>query len=230
MLLSYLHDFIALFFPQLCGACGRNLYSGENELCKSCLYKLPYTQFHEDAANPVARQFWGRIPLVQASAYLHFHKGGRVQQLMHQLKYRNRQALAELLGELYGNQLRLSEQFIKPDVLIPVPLHPKKMKKRGYNQSECIARGMARALELELDVRSLKRDIATATQTKKSRFVRYENMEGAFKLSEPEALQQRHVLLVDDVITTGATLEACANCLLQVPDLKVSIAALAYAE
>ena len=230
MAFSYFHDFIALFFPQLCGACGRNLYIGETEICKSCLYKLPYTHFHQDAANPVARQFWGRIPLVQAGAYLHFNKGGRVKQLMHQLKYRNRQNLAELLGELYGHQLKQSDHFITPNLILPVPLHPKKLKKRGYNQSECIARGMARALDLQLDTQSLKRGIATETQTKKSRFLRYENMQDAFTLGSPETLQGQHVLLVDDVITTGATLEACAQILLNKAEVTISIAALAYAE
>lgn len=227
---NYLEDFVALFFPDLCAACGKNLFKGETEICNSCIYKLPFTQFHNDPANRVARQFWGRIEILQAGAFLYFQKGTRVQNLLHQLKYNKRSGTGQRLGELYGFELRESLSFIKPDIIIPVPLHPKKLKKRGYNQSSSIAQGMAKILEIPISEDNLFRTLATETQTKKSRFARYENMQDAFDLRDAEALTGKHILLVDDVITTGATLEACVLQMQKKVDLKISLSALAYAE
>ncbi|MFM6976654.1 MAG: ComF family protein [Sphingobacteriaceae bacterium] len=227
---SYYNDFTALLFPDLCGACGKNLFKGEVELCTSCIYHLPRTTFHQDPQNKVARQFWGRVPLVQAGAFLHFQKGTRVQQLMHQLKYNKRQNLGRRLGELYGLELAESDTFIIPDLIIPVPLHPKKLRKRGYNQSKAIAEGLGKVLGVPASELYLKRSVYTDTQTKRSRFARYENMQLAFEISHADELHNKHILLVDDVITTGSTLEACALNLQKNATLSISIAALAYAD
>lgn len=226
----YFTDFKALFFPDLCGACGKNLFKGEAEICSACIYKLPLTKFHNDPENRVARQFWGRIKFEQAGAFLYFRKGTRVQNLLHQLKYNRRQNLGKRLGELYGIELAEAGNFIKPDLIIAVPLHPKKLKLRGYNQSLCIAEGLASALEIPLAEGNLHRKHFTGTQTKKSRFARYENMQEAFELKNPEEVKNKHILLVDDVITTGSTLEACAICLQKKANSLISLAALAYAE
>ncbi len=230
MLKEYFSDFLALFFPDLCGACAKNLFKGESEICTSCIYKLPLTTFHADPNNKVARQFWGRIPFFQAGAYLHFKKGGRVQALLHQIKYRKREQLGVRLGELYGYELSQTGSFIKPDLIIPVPLHPKKLKIRGYNQSEAIAKGMSKVLQVDLSSTHLIRNLHTESQTKKSRFSRYENMQEAFSIHQAEALEGKHILLIDDVITTGSTIEACALCLQEKAKITLSIAALAYAE
>lgn len=229
ILIDFLYDFLALVFPDLCGACGKNLLKGENQICVSCLYKLPYTNFHLDQGNRLARQFWGRVELVQAIAFLHFRKGGRTQRLLHEIKYKNRQELGKRMGKLYGQKLAASSNFIKPDLIIPVPLHPKKLKSRGYNQSACIAEGLSIALDVPVSLVHLSRNLHTETQTRKSRFARYENMQEAFVLTDGETLRQKHILLVDDVVTTGSTLEACVLCLQQV-DANISLACLAYAE
>jgi ComF family protein len=230
MLKEYFNDFLALFFPELCGACAKNLFKGEAEICTSCIYKLPLTANHNDPNNKVARQFWGRISFLQAGAYLHFKKGGRVQALLHQIKYRKREQLGVRLGELYGYDLSQSANFIKPDLIIPVPLHPKKLKMRGYNQSEAIAKGLSKVLQVDLSNTHLIRNLHTESQTKKSRFSRYENMQEAFSIHQPEELEGKHILLIDDVITTGSTLEACALCLQEKAEIKLSLAALAYAD
>lgn len=230
MLSHYLHDFFGLFFPELCGACGKNLHRGEHQLCVSCLYKLPKTNFHLDRQNKVAKQFWGRIPLLQATAFLYFRKGSSVQQLMHQIKYGNRPELAVRMGELYGQELLKSSTFVKPDMLLPVPLHPKKLKHRGYNQSACIAEGLSKILGIPALEHVLIREVHTETQTKKSRFARYENLQEAFGVVTAETLQGKHILLVDDVITTGATLEACTLALHKKAKVQISVCALAFAE
>ena len=226
----YLSDFFSLFFPELCNACGNNLVSNENVICTSCSYNLPQTNFHLYSDNRVAKQFWGRVPFVHCSAFLYFAKGSQVQNLMHQLKYNNKPEVGVKLGELYGHKIKESASFPLPDVIIPVPLHPVRYKKRGYNQSERFAAGLSNALGIPVDDKSLLRSSYTDTQTKKTRFRRYENMKDVFKINNSDALAGKHVLLIDDIITTGATIESCANILLDVTDLKISIAAIAFTD
>ncbi len=218
-----------LLFPALCNACGNHLYGSEKVICTKCLYDLPYTDFHLDAQNLVAKQFWGRVSLHAAMALLHFKKGSKVQNLMHSLKYKGNTEVGENLGKLLGHKLQKSSFYDKIDLIIPVPLHPKKEKQRGYNQSECIANGLAEVLQTPVDINCLIRIKATDSQTKKGRYTRYENMEEVFSLIQPSAIADKHILLVDDVITTGATLEACANALLKNGASQISIAAIAFA-
>ncbi|SDS00436.1 comF family protein [Mucilaginibacter mallensis] len=227
---GYLADFVALFFPELCPACGESLMANEHVICTDCLYHLPQTNFHLQPDNIVARQFWGKIKLEGAYALYFFAKGGRIQNLMHHFKYKGMQKIGNLLGNISGGQLAKSPVFNSVDVIIPVPLHKSRLKERGYNQSACFAEGLAQKLNAVVEVNNLVRAKATETQTHKSRFLRFENMQDVFTINNPESLINKHVLLVDDVITTGATLEACGIELLKIEGLKLSIATIAYAE
>lgn len=224
-----LNDFISLIFPQVCASCGKSLYKNEHSICTYCAYHLPKTNYHTDNANPIAKIFWGRVTIHSASAYYTFGKGGKVQNLIHELKYKGQKEIGVTLGKFYGYDLRKSEQFNTVETIIPVPLHPKKKKKRGYNQSEFFAQGLAESMHATTDFKTLFRAFESDTQTKKSRFNRWKNVESIFQLKDVKSLAGKHILLVDDVITTGATLEACAQTLLQIPDVKISIATIAYA-
>lgn len=222
-------DFFSLFFPDTCCSCGRSLAGNEHVVCTACLYELPYTDFHLQPDNPVARQFWGRVPLVSAGAFLYFQKHSRVQNIIHQLKYNHRPEVGVWLGKMYGRQLKKKTDEDPFNFVIPVPLHKSREKTRGYNQSECIAAGLSAILHIPVETTILRRNVATQTQTHKSRISRFENMKNAFSLNDPGRLIGTHILLVDDVITTGATLEACALQLLSVPAVRVSVAAAAFA-
>lgn len=224
-----LNDFISLIFPHVCVSCGKSLFKNESSICTHCSYHLPKTNYHTDNANPVAKIFWGRTTIFSASSCYSFGKGGNVQHLVHQLKYRGRKEIGTDIGKFYGHDLRKSALFNTVETIIPVPLHPKKQKKRGYNQSEYFAAGLAESMHAATDFKTLYRAEASETQTKKSRFSRWKNVETVFSLKDFKALEGRHILLVDDVITTGATLEACAQTLLKIPGLKVSIATIAFA-
>ncbi len=224
------NDVIGLLFPELCNGCGTHLYYSEKEICTKCLFDLPYTDYHLFADNRVAKQLWGRLPCNAAMAMLYFKKGTKVQNIIHSLKYKDKTAVGIKLGNLLGERLKLSEQYAKIDLIIPVPLHPKKERTRGYNQSKYIADGIAEVLNVPVSNSLLIRKQSTESQTKKSRYIRYENMQDVFQISNVEELENLHVLLVDDVITTGATLEACGNSLLLANIAKLSIAAVAFAE
>lgn len=204
--------------------------AGEYVICTDCRFTLPFTNFHLQPDNIVARQFWGKVNLEAAYALYYFAKGGKVQNLMHHFKYNGMQQIGVLLGNIAGAQLAKNEVFKTVDVIIPVPLHKKRLKQRGYNQSTCFAEGLAQKLNAIVDESSLIRAKATETQTHKSRFSRFENMQEVFAVINPEKLINKHVLLVDDVVTTGSTLEACAVQLLRIEGLKLSIATIAYAE
>jgi ComF family protein len=227
---GYFADFVALFFPELCPACGESLMANEHIICTDCQFNLPQTNFHLQPDNIVARQFWGKLNLEGAYALYFFSKGGKIQNLMHHFKYRGMQKIGNLLGNIAGNQLAKSTVFNSVDVIIPVPLHKSRLKDRGYNQSACFAEGLAQKLNAIVQIDNLVRLKATETQTHKSRFLRFENMQDVFTVIYPESLQNKHVLLVDDVVTTGSTLEACGIELLKIEGLKLSIATIAYAE
>jgi ComF family protein len=227
---GYLADFMALFFPQLCAACMESLVANEYIICTSCLYNLPFTNFHLTADNIVARQFWGKIKLEAAYALYYFNKGGKIQNLMHQFKYKGVNQIGNILGNIAGEQLIQNDLFKTVDFIIPVPLHKKRLKQRGYNQSACFAEGLAQRLKVAVELHNLVREIPTETQTRKSRFARFENMQDVFFITSPEKLANKHILLVDDIVTTGSTLEACGLALLKIEGLKLSVATIAYAE
>lgn len=224
------NDVIALLFPNLCNACGLALYPAENVICAHCLYDLPYTDFHLYADNRVAKQLWNRLPFEAAMAMLYFKKNTKIQNLIHNLKYKGKTEVGYKLGNLLGNKLAISEHYKAIDYIIPVPLHPKKERARGYNQSNYIADGLAEVIGKPVQKNLLIRKKITETQTRKSRFIRYENMLSVFELCEPNKLANSHVLLIDDVITTGATLEACGHTLLNGGIRKLSIASVAFAQ
>ena len=226
---TYFADFVSLIFPELCQACAKSLYRNEELICADCLYHLPYTDFHLQLDNAVAQQFWGRVNLEAASALLYFSKGSRVQNLMHQLKYKNKPEVGVYLGKLAGKRLQENPVFSAADVIIPVPLHQQKQLKRGYNQSLSFAEGLSEKLSIPVLVDNLIRTISTESQTKKSRILRYENMKEVFAVKNLTELTGKHILLVDDIITTGATLEACCGVLLEVPGVRISIASIAVA-
>lgn len=223
-------DLLSLLFPELCLACGSNLSYGERQICTFCLFDLPYTDFHRYADNPVAKQFWGRFNFEAATALFYFKKGTKVQQLIHALKYNGQTDLGVTLGHLLGEKLKDSPVFPSVDLVMPVPLHPKREKKRGYNQSHYLAQGVAEILSLPVSDTHLYRNQLTATQTKKSRYHRYENMQAVFTVKDAEDLKNLHILLIDDVITTGATLESCGQTLLNAGIKKISMAAIAFAD
>ena len=223
------NDFVSLFFPLICLSCGKNLFKHENCICTHCLYHLPKTGFHLINDNPVAKIFWGRVNIQAAASFYTFSKGGKVQQLVHQLKYKGRQDVGVTLGKLYGFELLNAPCFNSIDLIIPVPLYKKRQRKRGYNQSACFAEGLAKTMSREINLTSLFRCASSESQTKKSRFIRWKNVEDLFYLKNEEQLKHKHILLVDDVITTGATLEACAQTLLKIEGVKLSIATIAYA-
>ena len=204
--------------------------AGENVICTDCRFTLPFTNFHLQPDNIVARQFWGKVDLQGAYALYYFAKGGKVQNLMHHFKYKGMQEIGVLLGNIAGEQLVKNNIFNSVDVIIPVPLHKNRLKERGYNQSTCFANGLAQKLNAAVDDDNLVRVKSTETQTHKSRFSRFENMQEVFKIINPEKLIGKHILLVDDVVTTGSTLEACSLQLLKIEGLKLSIATIAYAE
>jgi ComF family protein len=228
-ILHFLTDFVNLLYPRVCPCCGQNLFKQENLICTKCLYFIPKTNFHHFKDNPVARLFWGRVNIENAMAYYFFDKGSKFQALIHNMKYRGQKEIGYEMGRIFGNELKVSNVFSKIDLVIPVPLHARKQRIRGYNQSEWIARGIAERMEKPLDTKTLFRAVESETQTSKTRYERWKNVENIFKLKIADALKNKHILLVDDVVTTGSTLEACARVLLTIENTKVSIATLAMA-
>lgn len=230
MLRAYLKDFLSLIYPNLCPACGTELVANEDIICTDCRYNLPQTNFHLQADNIVARQFWGKINVESAYALYYFTKGGKVQNLMHHFKYKGMQKIGNLLGTIAGEQLSKNATFSTIDYIIPVPLHKSRLRERGYNQATCFAEGLAEKLTATVEEHNLVRIKATQTQTHRSRFARFENMKEVFQVADADKLKGKHVLLVDDIVTTGSTLEACAIPLLEIPGMKLSIATIAYAQ
>ncbi len=223
----FLSDFFSLIFPNICACCGNSLFKHEEVICNFCEVRLPKTMYHHGEENPVTEIFRGRSDIFSAAASYHFNKGNKVQFLVHQLKYKNRPDIGFFLGKRYGQDLRDSPFFKSADVIIPVPLHKKKKVKRGYNQSEQFANGLAWSMKIPVDITTLDKTKATETQTKKSRFKRWENVKEIFTVTDKETLKGQHILLVDDVITTGATIESCVIALQVIDGVRISIAAIA---
>lgn len=220
---------VELFYPNLCFACEQRPAPKNSSICVHCEYHITPTNYHLMADNPVMERFWGRIPLQHASSCFAFTKGGLLQNLIHQLKYENKPEIGVELGKIYGALLKNCPPYDTVNYIIPVPLHPKKKHARGYNQAAMFAQGLALGMDKEWSEDFLIKVEHTETQTKKSRLDRFANVESAFGLANVEEIKGKHLLLVDDVITTGATLEACAATLLEVEGVKVSLAAIALA-
>lgn len=224
-----LGDFVSLFYPNLCLACDNSLYKGEATLCTFCLYHLPKTNFHLYRDNPVARHFWGKVNLQAASSYFYFNKGQKVQQLIHNFKYKGKKEVGVKVGEMFGNEIKKSGCFDDIDIIVPVPLHISRMRVRGYNQSDFFAQGLSQVIGAPAKTSVITRKRKTATQTKKHRFERYENVKDVFEVVDSTSLTGKHILLVDDVITTGSTLASSAETILKVENTKVSVASMAFA-
>jgi len=224
--MEILKDLLQFFFPELCVACGQLLTSKEKVLCTSCFYHIPRTDFHKFSDNPVSQLFWGRVKIEYATSWFYYFKGSAYQSLVHKLKYNGRRDIGLEMGKAFASEI-LSTAISDVDFLIPVPLHPRKLSKRGYNQSEIIATGISIIFNRKVLTDILIRTSFTDSQTRKSRFDRFINMEGKFVIKEMSMVEHKHILLIDDVVTTGSTIESCAQALLEVPGIRVSVATLA---
>lgn len=231
--MNYLYDvwddFISLLFPRLCYGCGNHLLRNERLICTECYVTIPRTNYHLVNENPVSQLFWGRCLVEKAAAFSFYNKGSRIRNLIHNLKYKGIKEIGYELGRIYALSLNSSGFTAGVDLIIPVPLHLSKKRIRGFNQSESISEGIAHVTGLPVDTYSLARITVSATQTNRSRYERWTNVEGIFRVVDSGALRGRHILLVDDVITTGSTIEACVNELIKVEGVRVSVAALAFA-
>ncbi|MFN7280419.1 MAG: ComF family protein, partial [bacterium] len=218
-----------LFWPHRCPGCGRPLTDPGESVCLRCLFELPRTGFLQQPHNPVEMLFWGRTPVDAAGSLFYFSRGSAMQRILHALKYRGNRQAGVRLGRSLGEAIGASGRFSPIDAIIPVPLHPEREKIRGYNQAECIARGIAVATGWPVWTGLVNRIRQTDTQTRKNRIERWSNLSDGFRLSRPEHVAGKHLLIVDDVITTGASLEACAHGILQASPAKLCIATIAYA-
>lgn len=225
---SLLDDLLWLVYPPLCAACDRPLHDGESCVCTSCRFHLPRTGYHRERGNAVEKLFWGNVPVAAATAFFHFSKGEGVQTLVHRLKYKGRSDIGRFLGDWMGRELLQDDTFASVDLIVPVPLHPHRLRRRGYNQSAVIAEGLSQSLQRPY-ADALVRTVATPTQTRKHRFDRFRNVGDAFAVQDAAVVAGRHLLLVDDVLTTGSTLIGCATALLAIPGTRISVAALAVA-
>jgi len=223
-------DFVSLFYPRYCFACNEGLAKGEETICSRCMLDLPRTHYHLEQDNALYRRLEGRIPLQFALAFFLFRKGGKIQRLLHSLKYNNHPEIGITLGEVYGEELHEANFSQKFDIILPVPLHISRKRKRGYNQSEEFAKGLSHSMKLPTSGEALERIVKTETQTRKTKLKRWENVSEVFQVKRPDFISKRRILLVDDVITTGATIEACANALLNEGCSALSVASIAYAE
>lgn len=226
---NILNPLAHLFYPHTCTGCGSDLVEEDNMLCLKCVNDLPHTNFAMHANNHVEKIFWGRLAVSAAMSEFYFSKGGLIQTLIHEFKYKGNKDIGLYLGAMMGSSLLQNNRFNKIDAIIPLPLFPDKEFKRGYNQATILCNGMAEVLELPVITNNVIRKRFTETQTKKHRDERWQNVESSFFINDPNLLENKHILLVDDVVTTGATLEACGSEILKVPGTFLSIATLAYA-
>lgn len=224
-----LTDFFDLVFPDICISCERALLKGEKNICLVCMSRLPKTDFHRREDNELCRKLWGRIPLRYGLAYLSFQKGNSVQSILHHIKYKEAKDAAVMLGYWYGQDLYRSSYSDKFDLIVPVPLHKKKLRKRGYNQSSCFAKGLAEGLAVTYSENTLERVKEQSTQTNKGRLDRWTNVKEIYRIVKTGEVKGKRILLADDIATTGATLEVCAQELLNAGAREVSAAVIAIA-
>jgi ComF family protein len=222
------HSLVHIFFPHVCVGCGNDGIDDDQLLCIQCLSKLPLTNFQSYPDNPVEKIFWGRAAISSASCQYYYTKNSILRQILHDFKYNGKKNIGIFFGQIMGNALIRSNRFNDIDALIPLPLFAAREKKRGYNQAAILSEGISSVAKIPVLKNAIVRTSSTETQTKKSRLERWQNMSGKFEVKDRNCLENKHLLLVDDVITTGATLDACANELLLVKGARVSIATLAY--
>jgi ComF family protein len=227
---TLLSPLVHLFYPHNCIGCGSDIIEKENFLCLECINDLPHTDFAMHAGNPVEKIFWGRIPVTFGMSEFYFSKDSIIQNLIHEIKYRGNKKLGLYLGKIIGKTLLNSNRFSNIDFLIPLPLFTEKEFKRGFNQSSILCCGINEVTNIPVITKNVIRIIHTETQTKKGRIQRWENVEKSFSVIEPEILRGKHILLVDDVITTGATIEACGREILKIDGVQLSVASLAISK
>lgn len=224
---STITDLIHLFFPHICAGCGSDVIDIDHQLCLHCIAELPYTNFFQQPGNPVEKNFYGRLNVFNAGSGYFFTKDSLIASLIYELKYKGNKSIGFYMGSLLGNMLANS-RFNDIDIIIPLPLNARRLKKRGYNQSALLCEGIASAWSKPIVTNAVMRKVNTETQTHRGRVTRWANMDGVFAVAEPDVIENKHVLLVDDVVTTGASLEACGSEILKVPGTALSIATLAY--
>ena len=224
-----LNNLVNLFYPYHCMICEKPLIESERHICLGCLCDLPKTNYHISKSNPSRDLFSGYPQINEVTAFLYFEKEGTTQKLVHSLKYNGNKILAEYMGRIAALELQNYGFYASIESIIPIPLHPKKEKKRGYNQSVLIAKGISSVYECQIDDKALKRSTDTKSQTRKSVYERHVNVEKIFEVTDIEHLYGKHVLLVDDVLTTGATISSCIDALLSVPEINISIFSLSIA-
>jgi ComF family protein len=224
---SIFSDFVSLFFPSDCAGCHECLVKGEELICTKCILEMPRSNFHVYQENPFFLKFRGRIPVNHVMSFLKFTKSGSVQQVLHSLKYRDKPELGQMLGRIYGRELRTSGFCNSFDFIVPVPLHTYKKRRRGYNQSEEFGKGLSEELGVTCTEEFLVRSTITSTQTRKTRLKRWENVKDVFEIRNQGGIFGKRILLVDDVVTTGATLEAAGNQLIQAGASELSIGCIA---
>jgi len=225
-MLKIINDFFNLIYPNICVICDEKLVTGEQMFCTNCLSDIPKTNFDDIRNNPVAELFWGRAKLEGAISLFYFNSGSKYRKLLHKLKYSGQKDIGIKLGRMLGDCISKTPLSLV-DVILPVPLHPKRLRTRGYNQSEYIADGIAQVIDKPVLNEIMERKIFNVSQTGKGRLDRWTNVEGIFNVKNPYVLIKKHVLLVDDIVTTGSTLEACAISLLNAADCTVSVSTLA---
>ena len=220
----------SLFFPETCKSCNSDLIAAEKMICTHCRHTLPLTDFHRYNDAAIKKVFYGRLNIENATALFYFEKKGPVQELMHNLKYRGQKEISSFLGAWLGEDLKELKEYSDIDAIIPVPIHPKKKRKRGYNQVEGFGKSLATALQSNYIDTVLIKSKNTKTQVFKGRFTRSDEVLDAFSVVMDSNLEGKHLLLCDDILTTGATLESCALQLLKIPNIKLSIAVMAIAQ
>jgi len=220
-------DITHIFFPNICMCCKNTLKNNEKIICSYCLHELPLTNYTLTNSNAVLKIFYGRIALENATALLYYHKKGIVQNLIHNLKYRNQQTIGSFIGKWLGTEMKESNQFTNIDYIVPIPLHKKRLKERGYNQVTTFGKVLAKILDVSYIENVIIRKSANKTQTHKGRFDRWKNVTELFYLTNLSFFENKHILLIDDIITTGATIEACYNELIKTKNIKISIAVMA---
>jgi len=225
-----LRDLFYLFYPKTCVCCDEQLVKNEFEICLKCRFELPITNFTDEINNKIEQTFYGRFKLEFATALIYYSTKGISQKLIYQLKYKNKQNVGKLLGKWLGDELLNCTRLQSVDYIVPVPLHPKKFRSRGYNQLTTFGKSISEILGVPYIDNVLIKKSVNETQTLMHRFERWKNVNEIFYLNDADVFKDKHVLLIDDVITTGATLEACAIKLLETKSIKISIATMAYTE
>ncbi|MEG1545792.1 MAG: ComF family protein [Bacteroides sp.] len=228
MKIDWFIHFLHLLFPQSCVVCGGRLLSQDKYVCFHCKAEMPLVRDRLLKGNEVEQRFWGQLPIERASSLFYYIHENNYRRIVIQLKYNGQEEIGEVMGKYMADGLLQTDFFEGIEVIIPVPLHPKKRRLRGYNQSECIALGVSQTTNIPLDTVTVERKVANVTQTHKNHQERWDNVENIFAVIYPERIQGKHILLIDDVLTTGATLLSCAGEISKVSGVKISILTLAF--